>query len=305
MPVQFLLGENGGQDFLADDGFGFGQNFRAHFLQINLPLRFPDLLLEVADAGDDFFDFLVGKLDGGVKVGFGDFLGRTFDHDEIFIGADVDEIQIGLFALGVGGVGNELATDSRHADRAEGAGPRNVRDAQRGRSAVNREDVGIVFAVRREQDNDNLCIVVKAFWEQGPAGAVNHAGGENFFFGRPSFPFEIATRESACGGRFFTVIDGEREEIEAFPRRGGDDGDQKDRFAELDDGSAVGLFGKFASFDGELTVADTDRTTSSLHCFLFCLTDGAGLDGKKAVATHRVANDFYPSIHRPRAGLTF
>ena len=94
-----------------------------------------------------------------------------------------------------------------------------------------------------------MCVVIKTFREQRTARTVNHPAGENFFFGRTAFAFEVTAGEATHGSSFLTVFYGEWEKIEMLFRCGGNDGDENDGIAELDNGSAVGLFGEFAGFD--------------------------------------------------------
>ena len=76
--------------------------------------------------------------------------------------------------------------------------------------------------------------------------------GEDFLLGRAAFALEIAAGEFADRGRFFAVIDGEREPVLAFlDRGGGNGGDEDDGFAAADGDGAVGEFGEFAGFDGD------------------------------------------------------
>ena len=76
-----------------------------------------------------------------------------------------------------------------------------------------REHVRIVFAIGAEHDALDLDFVIPTFGEQRTNRAVDQAAGENFLFGRTAFALEIAAGEFSGCGRFFAVIDGEREEI--------------------------------------------------------------------------------------------
>ena len=67
----------------------------------------------------------------------------------LFAGADVDQVEVGLPALGVRGVGDHLAVHPPDAHRTDGARERDVGDGERGRGAVDAQDVGVVLAVAR------------------------------------------------------------------------------------------------------------------------------------------------------------
>ena len=106
--------------------------------------------------------------------------------------------------------------DAADAHRADRAGERDVGDHERGARAVDGEDVGIVLAVRAEEHGDDLRVVEVALGEERAQRAVRHAAGEDFLFGGTAFALEVAAGELADRGRFFAVIDGEREPVLAF-----------------------------------------------------------------------------------------
>src|SRR6185437_14109827 len=98
-----------------------------------------------------------------------------------------------------------------------------------------------------------LDFVVPALGKQRTNWAINDSRSKNFLFGRAAFAFEVTAGEFARRGRFFAVIDSEREEILAFlGLGGGDSGDEDNRFALLDGHRAVGLLGEFPGFNGDL-----------------------------------------------------
>ena len=147
-------------------------------------------------------------------------------------------------------VGDELAIDATDAHGADRAGERNVGNAKRGGSAVDRENVGIVLAIRAEQDRDDLRVVKIARREKRPQRPIGHARSERFLFGRTAFAFEIAAGKFSDRRRFLAVIDGEREPILAFlDCSGGDGAGEHHGVAAGDDDRAVGEFGDFAGFD--------------------------------------------------------
>ena len=240
-------------------------DFRADRVQLDLTLGLADLLGEFADSGSDFLRVAVGEFDCLHHVRLGDLLAGAFDHDQVLLVADVNEVEIALFALGVRGIDDEFAGDAGDAHCGDRTVPRNIGNTQgRGRT-VDREHVGIIFGIGAEQDPDDLRVVVKAFGEQRATWAVDHAGGEDFLLRGPSLALEVAAREFASGRRFFAVVNREREEIEFVPCGiAGDGGDDQDGFAVGNDGGAVGLFGELAGFDDEFFVSDGDAY-SVLH----------------------------------------
>ena len=85
--------------------------------------------------GDHRLDGFLAEFERGIEVGFGDFLGRAFKHDEVVFVADIDEVEIALRHLSVRRVGDELAIDAADANRAQRAVPGNIADHQRRGSA--------------------------------------------------------------------------------------------------------------------------------------------------------------------------
>ena len=94
----------------------------------------------------------VRELERFDELGLRHFLGCAFDHDDVVFRADINKIEIALFALGVRRVGDELAVDAADAHGADRAGKRNIGNAKRGGGAVDRENIGIVFAIRAKQE---------------------------------------------------------------------------------------------------------------------------------------------------------
>ena len=122
------------------------------------------------------------------------------------------------------------------------------------------QNIGIVFAVRAEQDRDDLRVVKITGREERPERPIGHARGERFFFARATFALEITAGEFPDRGGLLAVIDGERKPILAFLGAGGRDGaGEDDGFAAGDDDGAVGELGNFAGFDGDLRGPDLGR----------------------------------------------
>ncbi|OQB97297.1 MAG: hypothetical protein BWX86_00400 [Verrucomicrobia bacterium ADurb.Bin122] len=193
----------------------------------------------------------MGEVEGLDEALFGQLVGAAFDHEHVLLVADVDEVERGLEHLLDGRVGDELAVDLGDADGGDGASPRDVRDGEGGAGAVDHRDVGFVLQVGREELADDLDFIEEALGEERAAGTVAEAGGEDFLFGRTAFALEVATRETAGGGVFLTVIDGEGEEILTGLHGGGDGGGDHDvGLTDGDDDGAVGELGEGAG--GEL-----------------------------------------------------
>ena len=207
---------------------------------------------------DDGLDGVLGEGEGCFELFFGEFTGAAFDHERFGFGADVHEVEIALGIFVMRRVSDEFAGDASDADGGDGAGPRNIGDHEGGRGAVEGKDIGIILAICAEEDGDDLSVVVVAFRKEGAQGAIDHPAGEDLFLGGAAFTAEVASGDATDGGGFFFIFDGEGEKILAiFDFGGGDGGDDDDGFTHGDEGGAVGEFGKFSGFDGEVAIADT------------------------------------------------
>ena len=80
-----------------------------------------ELVMQLADGGDDALDLFVPEARGVGDGVFGDFERAGLDHHNGFFAADHDDIQQAGLLLGSGGVGDELAfeqADAHGGDRA-------------------------------------------------------------------------------------------------------------------------------------------------------------------------------------------
>ena len=192
----------------------------------------------------------VGELERLDELRFRNLLGGAFDHDDVVFRADVNQIEIAFVALLVRRIGDELAIHATDAHRADRSGERNVGNGERGRGAVDRENVGIVLAIRAEQHRDDLRVVKITGGKERPQRPIRHARSERLLFGGTAFAFEIAAGKFSDGRRFFAIIDRERKPILAFLDFGGGDGaGEHHGVAAGDDDGAVGEFGDFAGLD--------------------------------------------------------
>ena len=129
--------------------------------------------------------------------------------------------------------------DARGADRAH---ERRARQRQRRRGRDQRQNVGIVLQIVRQGRHDHLGLVAPAIGEQRADRAVDQAGDQRLLLGRTAFALEVAAGNAARGVEFLLVVDGERQEVDAFARLlGGDDGREHGGLAIGGDDGAVGL----------------------------------------------------------------
>ena len=103
----------------------------------------------------------------------------------------------------------------------------------------------------RERGDDHLRLVAPAVGKQRTDRTVDQAGDQRFLFGRTAFALEIAARDAAGRIVFFLVVDGERQEVDAFARLlGGHDSREDFGFSVGGDDGAVGLARDLAGFEG-------------------------------------------------------
>ena len=271
------LGHLGAGDALNDGaGLGFGGDEGEDRLGL---ARDGD---EFLDGLDDGLDCLVGEFERLNEAGLGQLVGRAFDHQHILLVADVDEVEVRLEHLLDARVRHELSVDLPDAECADRAVPRNVRDGQGGRGAVDHRDVGLVRLVGGEQDPDDLHFVQEAGGKKRPARAVAQARSEDLLFGRAAFPLEEAAGEAAGRRVFLPVVNREREEVLAGPHgRGNGGGDKHGGLADGDGDSAVGEFGegasreldaKFGNGDGMFLIHGSDGLPCSPALRASCAT---------------------------------
>jgi hypothetical protein len=63
-------------------------------------------------------------------------ISRAFDHDDVILSADVNQIEIALHALTVSRIGHEHAVDASDAHGTDWFLEWNIGNAERGRSAI-------------------------------------------------------------------------------------------------------------------------------------------------------------------------
>ena len=231
------------------------------FLARHDQLLLTRFLREIVNHRHDLLDGRVRRVEGGDDLLLGDFLRARFDHHQPVLAADDDEVELALFALLEGRVDDELAVDEAHADGGDRLLERDVRESERHGRPGDREHVGVVLLIGRQDERDDLRLEAPAFREQRPRRAVDAAAREHFLFGRPAFALEEAARDASRGVGVFAVIDGQREEVDTFAGVGRVAGrDEDHRIAEANDDRAVRLLGELAGFKPEGVLSDGEFT---------------------------------------------
>ena len=136
---------------------------------------------------------------------------------------------------------------------------------ERRRGAGDREHVGVVLRVGRNQQRDDLRLVAPAGGEERPDRPIDEPARQHFLLGRLALALEESARDAARRVGVFAVVDREREKVDAVARVGRvAGGDDDHRVARADDDGAVGLFGQLAGFDRKR--AGAERDFASMCC---------------------------------------
>src|SRR5205823_429152 len=237
-------------------------------------LRHFDLLLaavagERVDGRHDLADCGVRVLERLHDLLFGDFFRARFDHHDRVLRICDDEIETRLLPLFECRIDDVVAPDEAHANAGDGLREGNGRERKRGRRAGDREHVGIVIRVSREQQRDDLRFVPPAVREERPDWTIDQSAREDFLFAGFAFALEeTAGDATGCVG-VLAVVDGQREEVDAFPRSGGRAcGHQDDGVAGADEDGPVRLFGEAPRLERDGTSAN--RNVTCVHSESLC-----------------------------------
>ncbi len=201
---------------------------------------------------------------------FVELLGFRFDHQHRVGGAGDDQIELGLDHFVERRVEHIFVIDEADTGGTDRALEGRAGNCQRRGGGNQRQNVGVVFHVMRQHGNDDLGLVAPALDEQRTDRTIDQAGDQRLLFGGPAFALEIAAGNASRGIGLFDVVDGQRQEVDAFARRlGGDHGGEHDGLAIGGEHGAVGLTGDLAGFKPEGTATPIDLDGMNFeHCDL-------------------------------------
>ena len=235
------------------------------------------LLGELDDGFDHRLEVAVAEHHGAEHDVFVQFLGFRFDHQHGVGGAGDDQVELAVGHLVERRVEDVFAIDEADARGADRAHERRARQRQRGRGGDQRQDVRIVLEIVRQRGDDDLRFAAPAIGEQRTDRAIDQAGNQGFLFGRTAFTLEVAARNAAGGVIFFLVVDGQRQEVDAFARLlGGDDGGENGGVAVAGEHGAVGLTRDAAGFEDERTPTPIEFNAMNFKHCRFSLMVSAG-----------------------------
>ena len=223
---------------------------------------------ELDDGVDHRLEMPVPEHHGAEHDFLGQLLGFRFHHQHRVGGAGHDQIELALDHLVELRVEHVFVVDEADAGAADRAHERRAGQRERGRGRDHGDDVGIVFQIVRQYGDDDLRVAAPAVGEQRTDRAVDQARGQRVLLGRTAFALEIAAGNAAGRVIFFGVVDGERQEVDAFLRRlgrhhGGDHGG----LAVGGEHGAVGLARYTAGLEDELAPAPIEFNSMHIeHC---------------------------------------
>ncbi len=237
------------------------RQLRVDVFHHHLALRLAGILRKRVDRRDDLLDRGVAGLERPGDLLLGHLVRAGFHHHQAVLAARQDDVHQAALPLLVGRVDDVFAVDQADADARNGRVERNLRQRQRRRGAGNRQHVGVVLLVGRENQGDDLRFVPPARREQRPDRPVDHAGGEDFLVRHLAFALEEPAGNAARRVGVLAVVDGQGQEIDVLARAGrATGGDEHHRVAEADEDSPVGLLGQLAGFERKGLRADLQFT---------------------------------------------
>ncbi len=269
--VAILLDRNGVG--CAQIGFDQPEHFlfqRAFVDDLDVARLLGCLLGELDDGVDHWLEVPVSEHHGAEHDLFVQLLGFRFDHQHGVGGAGDDEVELGFDHFVQRRVEHVFVVDEADACGADRALERSAGQRQRRGGGDQGQNVGIVLHVVRQHGDDDLGFVAPALDEQRTDRAVDQTGNQRFLFRRPAFALEIAAGNAARGVGLFLVVDGQRQEVDAFAGRlRGDHGGENDGLAIGGENGAVGLTGDLAGFKLERTATPIDFDGMNIeHCDL-------------------------------------
>ena len=188
----------------------------------------------------------------------GQFLAEALDHGDLVPRAGDDKIEVTLRDFLGGRERNELPVNPSQSNGTDRPEEGNVRsDRQRGRSADDGEDVGVIDPVGRDRARLDLDLHAIVGRKKGPDGAVDEARGEDLLGGGPAFSLDKPAGELTGRVDFLSVVHRQRKEVQPFPAGCDDGGDESHCVANAHNDGSGRLLGKTTSLDGNCLVPES------------------------------------------------
>jgi len=219
-------------------------------------LGLADLLGHAPLQRDRLLYGLVSEANGLEHLVLWKLVGAGLDHQHGLCRAGHRQIQGALLHLGQQRVDHELVVNVRYLDAGRRASEGNVRDGQCSRGSDVRKRFQVVLLVSSKRRDDDLYVVPIAFREERPQRPIHRATQQNCVGRRPPLALEEAARDLARCVTPLLKLDGEREKVNALPRRTGSrGGHQHHRIPHAHGDCAAGLLRQLARAEDDLAVS--------------------------------------------------
>ncbi len=185
-----------------------------------------------------------------------DLVRAAFHHQDSVTRPGDAQVEVRGFDLGKGRVDHELAVDASDAHRAHGSAPGDVRDHDRSRGGVDREDIQRMDSIGRKREHDHLHFVAHPVLEQWAQRTVGEARDEDGISARASLAAEERARDLAAGGESLFVLHLKGEEVDALAHTTHRGCSKDDRGFRAKGHGAAGLGGQLASLKGKGLVSN-------------------------------------------------
>ena len=158
----------------------------------------------------------------------------TLDHHDRIVRTGNDELHVAVLELLQRRIEHPVALNPADADGGDGTTPRRPTRSERVRRRGEREHVGLVLLISRDDVAEHLHFVLEAFREERADGAVDDPAAQDLVVARAALTLDEAAGDLARGVRLFLVFDREREEGERTLGLAHRDGRQNHRIAVRD-----------------------------------------------------------------------
>ena len=189
-------------------------------------------------------------------AGLGHLAGKALDHEDSGLAARHDQVEIALLELILSRERNKHPVDLRQPDAPERPAEGELRDRQRRRSTVHRQDVAVILLVAGEDRGLDLDLVEEPVGEQRADGAIHETARERLLHRRAPLALEEATGKLARRRRTLAVIAREREEIDPHTRGAGRGRHDHRSFPITHEDGPGRLLRQLSRLDGEGVIPD-------------------------------------------------
>ena len=213
-------------------------------------------------------DGLLAKLHGSQHVVLGDLVGTGLHHGDKVTRTSKLKVEVGVLALLIGGVDDELArlAVAANAHARQRALKRHATQGERQACTHGADDVDGVHLVGHKRGGNNLHLVAEAVREARTDRTVDHARSERRLLRRTALALEVTTRDAARSIQLLVEINRQREEVVVLTLLGNDDGHERGGVPLLHKDGARCLLGKLAALKHVGLAKELKGSRYECHC---------------------------------------